>query len=142
MTTKIQDGTWQQLEEAALEVQHHAYAPYSHFKVGAALITADGNIYRGCNVENVSYGLAICAERSAISAMVSAGEDSPVALVIVTKAQQPGPPCGMCRQVLAEFADELPIRLISTTPGVEPVTTTLSALLPMAFRPNMLPSSR
>jgi len=135
---------WATLERAALDVQARAHAPYSAYQVGAALITASGKIFTGCNVENASYGLSICAERSAIVQMVAAGERDPVALAVVTPGtsklgpgvESPpiGAPCGMCRQTLAEFADDLPIRMsVTGQPGLSR-TTSLAALLPEAFR--------
>lgn len=129
---------WAELEKAALAAQPHAHAPYSGYRVGAALSVASGRIFAGCNVENASYGLSICAERSAVAHMVAAGEHTPVAIVVVTPGQSPGTPCGMCRQTLAEFAFDLPIRLLaSDNPGVSREVT-LAALLPDAFRPEAL----
>src|SRR5262249_20185692 len=91
---------WAKLELAALAVQKHAHAPYSHYAVGAALQTASGAVFAGCNVENASYGLAVCAERSAVVQMIAAGERDPVAMVVVTPGPMPGTPCGACRQTL------------------------------------------
>jgi cytidine deaminase len=118
---------------AARRVRPHAYAPYSHFLVGAAVRGGSGRIYAGANVENASYGLAICAERSAISAAIAAGETRVDAAAVVTATSPPAAPCGMCRQVLAEFAgDALPIALVNDAGERE--DTTLGALLPHAFR--------
>ncbi|MFT3766932.1 MAG: cytidine deaminase [Minicystis sp.] len=129
---------WAELEQAALAVQKRAHAPYSGYFVGAALKVASGRVFAGCNVENASYGLAICAERNAIVQMVAAGERDPVALVVVTRGPKVGTPCGACRQTLAEFALDLPIRLI-TEGNVAPArTTSLEALLPEAFREDSL----
>jgi cytidine deaminase len=135
---------WAALEHAALDVQSRAHAPYSAYQVGAALLTASGRIFAGCNVENASYGLSICAERSAIVQMVAAGERDPVALAVVTPGtsklgpgvESPpiGAPCGMCRQTLAEFADDLPIRMSVRGDPTLSRTTSLAALLPEAFR--------
>jgi cytidine deaminase len=125
---------WAELERAALAVQARAHAPYSRYHVGAALQTASGAIFAGCNVENASYGLAICAERSAIVQMVAAGARDPVAIVVVTPGPVLGTPCGACRQTLAEFALDLPIRLLVEGNGVPSRTTSLEALLPDAFR--------
>jgi cytidine deaminase len=125
---------WEELERAALAVQRRAHAPYSRYHVGAALRTASGAVFAGCNVENASYGLSLCAERSAIVQMVAAGERDPVALVVVTPGPVLGTPCGACRQTLAEFARDLPIRLMVTGDAVPARTTTLEALLPDAFR--------
>jgi cytidine deaminase len=127
-----------ELLEAARRVRAHAYAPYSRFAVGAAVRGLSGRIYAGANVENASYGLAICAERSAVAAAVAAGETGLTACAVVTSASPPAAPCGMCRQVLAEFApDTLPIAL--SNDGDEREDTTLGALLPRAFRRGALP---
>ena len=91
------------LIRAARDVQGRAYAPYSHFRVGAALLGEDGTVYTGCNVENASYGLCCCGERNAIFAAVCAGERDLDAICVVADTQQPVPPCGACRQVMSEF---------------------------------------
>jgi cytidine deaminase len=129
---------WSELERAALAVQRRAHAPYSRYFVGAAIRTATGAIFAGCNVENASYGLSICAERSAIVQMVAAGERDPVAIVVVTPGPVLGTPCGACRQTLAEFARDLPVRLLVEGDAVPPRTTSLEALLPEAFRGDAL----
>ncbi|MDI3290390.1 cytidine deaminase [Polyangium sp. 15x6] len=144
MTDPRTNIDWTALEQAALDVQTRAHAPYSTYHVGAALLTASGRIFTGCNVENASYGLSICAERSAIVQMVAAGERDPIALVVVTPGtsklgpgvESPpiGAPCGMCRQTLAEFADDL--NILMSVAGQEGLSrrTSLAALLPEAFR--------
>ncbi len=129
---------WDALDAAATAVRARAHAPYSHYFVGAAVLTASGRIFAGCNIENASYGLALCAERSAIAQMVSAGEHTPVALTVVTQGPIPASPCGMCRQVLAEFADDLPIRLLVDGDPSKTDGTTLAELLPRAFRASAL----
>lgn len=129
---------WPALEARAIAVRHHAHAPYSAYQVGAALLTKAGHVFVGCNVENASYGLCLCAERSAISAMVAAGDSGPIAIVVVTKGPRPGSPCGMCRQTLAEFALDLPIRLVADGAPSATRNTTLAALLPDAFRADSL----
>ena len=132
---------WAALGRAALEVQERAHAPYSRYHVGAALLMRSGRVFAGCNVENASYGLSICAERNAVAQMVAAGERDPIALVVVTRGPEAAAPCGMCRQTLAEFALDLPIRLIvSAGPGAGGPgrLTTLAALLPDAFRAGAL----
>lgn len=116
---------------AAREVRQRAYAPYSKYKVGAAILTRTGKVFTGCNVENSTFGATICAERTAIAKMVSADERDPIACVVVTAGPQPGSPCGICRQVLSEFADDMRIILVAQRTRME---TTLAALLPDAFR--------
>ncbi len=111
---------------------HHAHAPYSDFRVGAALLGAAGAIHLGANVENASYSQTQCAEASAIGAMIAAGETRITAVAIVAERVERCPPCGGCRQRLAEFADpQLPVYL--GRPGSEPLVTTLGELLPLQF---------
>jgi cytidine deaminase len=118
---------------AARAVRKHAHAPYSRYHVGAAVQAESGRIYAGANVENASYGLALCAERSAVAAAVSAGEKRIRAVAVETSTSPPAAPCGMCRQVLAEFGgDDLPIALVNDKGERE--DTTLGELLPHAFR--------
>ncbi|PHX98131.1 MAG: cytidine deaminase [Gemmatimonadetes bacterium] len=97
------------LRAAADLAMRKAYAPYSQFRVGAALLAVDGTIYAGCNVENSSYPVGTCAERNALGAAVAAGRTAFTALAIVTEANTPTPPCGMCRQALVEFAPTLSV---------------------------------
>jgi cytidine deaminase len=118
---------------AARAVREQAYAPYSHFRVGAAVLTAEGQVYTGCNVENASYGLTICAERAAVCAAVAAGARRIVAVAVVAGHQAPTPPCGACRQVLAEFGPDMAVALAAANPTLPPVPTTLTDLLPLAF---------
>jgi cytidine deaminase len=129
---------WVGLEEAAAEARTKAHAPYSGYAVGAALLTSSGRVFAACNVENASFGLSLCAERSAIAHMVAAGESDPLALVIVTQGPVAASPCGMCRQTLAEFASDLPIRLVAAEGGALPRVTSLAVLLPDAFRADTL----
>lgn len=125
------------LVQAARRAAEAAYAPYSRYRVGAAVRTAFGEIVTGCNVENASYGLALCAERNALFAARAAGlldpESAPPRAIAIHAPESPLPrPCGACRQVMAEFAgDDLPV--IIDGPG-EQIETTLGALLPEAFR--------
>jgi len=125
------------LVAAATKARAHAYAPYSRYRVGAALLTKVGHVYAGCNVENSTFGATICAERSAIAAMVSAGDRDPVACVVVTAGPRPGSPCGICRQVLSEFAGDMKVVMIAQDARGKEVARAearLSALLPLAFR--------
>ncbi|MGQ9462023.1 MAG: cytidine deaminase [Candidatus Fervidibacter sp.] len=122
---------WDELVAAAQRVRKNAYAPYSQFPVGAVLLGKSGRIYTGCNVENSSYGLTVCAERNAVFSAVAAGETEFVALVVAAKDASVYP-CGACRQVLAEFCDNLPILIVGE--DGERVETNLRELLPHAFR--------
>lgn len=123
------------LISAARGAQARAYAPYSNFRVGAALESADGKVFLGCNVENASYGLTICAERAAVCAAVSAGVTRFRRAVVVSDVDPPAAPCGACRQVLAEFGLDLPIDGVGSTTSVR---WRLSDLLPAAFGPEQL----
>jgi cytidine deaminase len=129
---------WPSLERAATEVRARAHAPYSNYAVGCALLVASGRVFTGCNVENASYGLSLCAERSAVAQMVAAGESAPVAVVVVTRGPKAGTPCGMCRQTLAEFALDLPVRLLVDGDPSATREHTLAELLPHAFRADSL----
>ncbi len=123
--------TVEQLVEAARAAWENAYAPYSGFRVGAALKAGDGRVYAGANVENSSFGLTRCAEQSAVQAMVSAGERSFEDLVVYTDASPPASPCGACRQVLAEFAPHARVHMVNGRG--EASVMTVSELLPGAF---------
>ncbi len=123
-------STWEELEQAARRARSQAYAPYSRFTVGAALKAKSGAVFVGCNVENASYGATICAERAALAAAIAAGERELVALAIVSGASDPIPPCGICRQSLAELAPELSIRSFTDDAQTD---FELQGLLPSAF---------
>jgi len=123
-----------QLVQEAKAVRERAHAPYSRYQVGAAILTKRGSIYVGCNVENASFGATICAERGAIMQMVAAGETDPIACAVVTR--DGGSPCGICRQVLSEFAVDMPIVLVdlASSEGESGKVVQLADLLPLAFR--------
>lgn len=121
----------ERLLAAATAVRANAYAPASRFHVGAAVLAADGRVFVGCNVENASYGLTICAERAAVCAAVAAGARELVAVAIATGLDQPATPCGACRQVLAEFGHDLQVLLVGS--GGRRRATTLRHLLPEPF---------
>lgn len=123
-----------ELVEAAAAVRERAYAPYSGFRVGAALRTASGMVVLGVNVENASYPVGCCAERSAVCAAVTAGEREFQAIAIVTDAEQPAAPCGLCRQNLCEFGLDLEVVLASERGGLWHAP--LRDLLPRAFTPD------
>jgi len=118
----------------AIEARKRAYTPYSHYKVGAALLGKSGKVYLGCNVENASYGHTVCAERTAVLKAVSEGEREFEAIAVVTR--NGGSPCGACRQVMAEFAPELTIYIADK--NGEYRATTMSELLPDSFTPKHL----
>ena len=125
------------LVAAATQARARAYAPYSRYRVGAAVLTRSGQVFAGCNVENSTFGATICAERSAVAAMVAAGERDPLACVVITAGPRPGSPCGICRQVLSEFAGDMKVVMIAQDARGKEVARAdarLSALLPLAFR--------
>ena len=117
-----------ELIKRATTVQQNAYAPYSNFSVGAALLTKSGKIFTGCNVENISFRLTVCAEEAAVAAAISGGEKEFVAIAVVTDSNEPAMPCGGCRQVLAEFNPD--IEIITATTNGRSQTVLLSELLP------------
>lgn len=130
-------GDLQRTTDAARHARTKAYAPYSRYRVGAAILTRAGRVYSGCNVENATYGATLCAERSAIAAMVAAGDLEPVACVVVTGGRSPGSPCGICRQVLSEFARDMKVVLLAEDARGRVAarkTVRLATLLPLAFR--------
>ena len=127
---------WVALRDAAREAMTHAYAPYSKFPVGAAALVDDGRIVSGCNVENASYGLTLCAECGLVSALHASGGGRLVAFACVDGAGAALMPCGRCRQLLYEFGG--PDLLVDLGPDSDPVTTTLDFLLPRAFGPDNL----
>jgi cytidine deaminase len=121
------------LAAGAERARQSAYAPYSNYKVGAAVLADDERVYFGCNVENASYGLSLCAERSAIAAAVAGGAKRIMAVVVLTEATPPGTPCGACRQWLAEFgSDDMPVIAVNASGDTQRFT--LGRLLPDAFR--------
>jgi len=117
---------------AAMKARKKAYAPYSNFHVGAAVLGADGKVYRGCNVENASFGLTCCAERNAIFAMVAAGESEIRAILVIGESEEFLPPCGACRQVIAEFAPPTAKVHMCNQRG-ECRTATVAELVPFIF---------
>lgn len=131
------DIPWERLFDEAARVRSRAHVPYSKFPVGAAVLYADGAVVAGCNVENATYGLTVCAERNAFVAGVAQGHNKPVAVAIVVDTPEPCPPCGMCRQVMAEFGGaDLPVR--SRTPKGGEARYSLGELLPHAFTKDFL----
>lgn len=124
-----------QLVEAAIQASEHAYMPYSNYRVGAALLTADGQVYGGCNIESVSFTPTVCAERTALFKAVSEGHREFAAIAVVTR--DAGSPCGVCRQMMYEFAPELRV-ILADLEGRVHLTTTLDALLPHGFGPSNL----
>jgi len=123
---------WEPLIAAATAARANSYSPYSRFPVGAALLMEDGTIVAGTNVENTIPTLAVCAERNAMAAAVTAGKRRPVAVAVVTDTSPPARPCGLCRQLLAEFAGDLPILACNLQGEREEVR--LSELLPQRFK--------
>lgn len=125
------------LRQAAVKVRENAYAPYSNFKVGAAVRGASGAVYQGCNVENVAYPEGTCAEAGAIAAMIAAGETEFTEAYVVAGSPLPVTPCGGCRQKLAEFGKGAVVVTMATIDGVEE-TLSIADLLPGAFDPSFL----
>lgn len=131
----------QPIIEAAVAAREKAYAPYSNYPVGAAVLADSGRIYTGCNIENASYGLTICAERVALASAIAAGERTFLGLAIAGGDGTPSMPCGACRQFIAEWAGEdLPISVVSAQG--QRLDLTLGDLLPHAFTPKSLQEGR
>jgi cytidine deaminase len=136
MAAPLSPSTLRRLEKAARGMAKAAYAPYSKYRVGAAVLGGSGRIFAGCNVENASYGLCNCAERTAIFNAVAAGERAVRAIAIYTPTRTPAAPCGACRQVIREFGPEALI--ISVCDSAKRLTASLPELLPHAFGPEDL----
>lgn len=131
---ELADALRGELLAAAREALASAYAPYSNFSVGAAVLLTDGTIYHGCNIENASFGLTVCAERVALFNAISDGRLDIAAVAVVTNAPKLCKPCGACRQVIAEFSQaDNPIIVISSRTSGESVTETIMTLLPDTF---------
>ena len=137
MSRPDRDAPDYRLREAAFAAMEHAYAPYSGFRVGAALLGDDDTVTEGCNVENAAYPAGICAERGAVAAAVARGVRRFGGLVVATEADEPTPPCGICRQVLAELAPPS-MEIVSVTRGGREARWLLSDLLPHPFTPDAL----
>jgi cytidine deaminase len=133
-------ATLNDLIARATAASKNAYCKYSKFPVGAAVLTNKGKVYTGCNVENASYGLTMCAERNAIFQMVAQARQKIVAVVIYTAGKEPAAPCGACRQVINEFGPAA--QVISVCKSRKRIATTLDKLLPSAFGPANLPAKR
>ncbi len=129
-------GAPQMLRDAAFAAMENAYAPYSGFRVGAALLTTSGEIVAGCNVENSAYGETMCAERVAVAGAVAQGLKSFQEIAIASESEEPAPPCGSCRQTMSEFAPDL--RVTSYARNGKQITWRLAELLPEAFAPDHL----
>ena len=133
---KIATTLASRLERLARRAAKTSYSPYSKFAVGAAVLAGSGKVYTGCNVENASYGLCNCAERTAIFSAVAAGERKIKCVVVYTPTTSATPPCGACRQVINEFGPQA--RVVSICDSEERIETSLDALLPAAFGPGNL----
>jgi cytidine deaminase len=120
-----------ELIEAARNVRENAYAPFSEFKVGSAIVTDDGDIVTGCNVESASYGLTVCAERVAIWKAISQGKRKIKRIAVVADTEELTPPCGVCRQIIWEFGGDIPVVFANLNGKVE--TVQMRDLLPRAF---------
>ncbi len=131
-SSPVSTGDREALQEAAQGASEAAYCPYSGLRVGAAALGESGRVYAGCNVENASYGLTVCAERNAVFQAVAAGERRVRALAVYTPTVKPTPPCGACRQVIAEFAPP-ECEILCFSDGEELLRFTLAELLPHAF---------
>lgn len=143
--TQITEEIRQQLIQTAMEYRHRAYIPYSHYAVGAAVLAADGRIFGGCNVENASYGASNCAERTAIFKAVSEGMDRLLAIAVIggpegeeEQVSTEATPCGICRQVIREFADPETCEVIIARSSTNYRVMTLGQLLPDSFGPENL----
>ena len=128
-----EDPLVQRMREAARLAAESAYCPYSNFPVGAAVLTVGGQVFSGCNVENASYGLSLCAERNAVAQAVAAGHREIAAVAVYTPTERFTTPCGACRQFISEFGPEAQIFSFNKGPGV--FQTTVDQLLPDAFGP-------
>jgi cytidine deaminase len=138
VTVKLDDGQVRTLIDAARTAAAGAYAPYSQFPVGAAVLTGDGQVIAGCNVENASYGLTVCAERVAVWTAVAAGARTVQAVAVVAPKSVGATPCGACRQVLREFAPSQGELIVIVVGKDGPVQIPLSWLLPHSFGPEHL----
>lgn len=136
MSVPLPKPVCRKLEKAARLAAEASYSPYSRFRVGAAVLAGSGKVYRGCNVENASYGLCLCAERTALFSAISSGERSIQAVAVYTPTPKPTAPCGACRQVIQEFGPKA--LLLSFCDSEARLETTLEALLPQAFGPRQL----
>jgi cytidine deaminase len=128
---------WAELVRAASRARDNAYAPYSRYKVGAAILTSGGRIVTGCNVENASFGATVCAERNAVGALVAGGDKVLLALAVVTQGPEPGAPCGLCRQVLVELTEDLPIGLAVAGEDAPRTVTSLAEIFPRPFKADL-----
>src|ERR1044072_2941217 len=133
MSKPLKPSTLLRLEKAARAAAKSSYSPYSKFRVGTAVLAGSGKIYRGCNVENASYGLCNCAERTAIFSAAAAGERKIKAVVVYTPTANPTMPCGACRQVINEFGSNAVV--VGICKSAKRIETTLPALLTEAFGP-------
>ncbi len=125
-----------QLIEAAAKARQNAHAPFSNFKVGAAILTGDGEIITGCNIENATYGLTVCAERTAIFKAISDGKKQFTKIAVVADTENLTPPCGACRQIIWEFCGDIPVTMANLAGKSE--TMQMKELFPNAFDANFL----
>jgi cytidine deaminase len=128
----------EKLLKLAAEARDHSYSPYSHYSVGAALLTKDGKIYQGCNIENASFTPTICAERTAFFKAIFDGVREFAAIAIIGSGDSPAFPCGVCRQVMSEFCDGEFVMIVANRDGSEVVVETLDQMMPHRFGPKDL----